>query len=124
MARLAIFLLLCNAVLLAQSNSSSTKDSKSDNGTVTVQGCVDRDRGDYILTQQNPGMTYQLQGTDKAKLSKYFGQRVQITGTKSPTMETSSDAMASGGSAAPVTIRVTSIKTIAKECSERSVPTH
>jgi hypothetical protein len=122
MARLMIFLLLCSAVLLAQDNGSAN-DSKSKNGTVTVTGCVDRQRGDYVLIQQNPAITYELQGTDKAKLRNYIGQRVQVTGSKFPSMETSSDAIA-GGSPAPVTIRVSSIKTIAKECNERSVPSH
>jgi hypothetical protein len=122
MARLAIFLLLCNAVLLAQSNSSNTSDSKSSSGTVTVTGCVDRNRGDYVLIQGSAGMTYQLQGTDKTKLRNYLGQRVQVTGNKFPSMETSSDAMTGSGTPAPVTIRVTSIKTISKECAERNVP--
>ena len=122
MARLTILLLLCSGVLLAQSNSPSTSDSKSSSGPVTVTGCVDRNRGDYVLIQGSQGATYELQGTDKAKLSKYLGQRVQVTGTKFPSMESSSDAMTGSGTPAPVTIRVTSIKTVAKECGERNVP--
>lgn len=123
MARLAILLLLCNTLLLAQ-DSSKSSNSASSSGTVTLQGCIDRSRGDYVLIQQNPGATYQLQGTSKAKLRNYLGQRVQITGTQSPAMPTSSDAMATGGSPASVMIQVTSIKTIAKECAERPVPTN
>ena len=123
MARLAILLLLCSTLLLAQ-DSSKSSNSGSPSGTVTLQGCVDRSRGDYVLIQQNPGATYQLQGSSKAKLHNYLGQRVQVTGTQSPAMPTSSDSMASGGSPAPVMIQVTSIKTIAKECSERNVRTH
>jgi len=122
MARLAIFLMLCSSFLLAQTKDSQSTNSSSGSGTVTVTGCVDRSRGDYVLIQQNPANTYELQGTSKEKLRNYLGQRVQITGTKFASMSTSSDAMASGGSPSPITIRVTSIKTISKECTERPVP--
>jgi len=127
MARLAFFLVLSTSFLVAQydnSNTTSKDNSDASKGTVTVQGCVDRARGDYILVQQNPGMTYELQGAGKTKLRNYMGQRVEVTGTKTTSMSTSSDALATGGSPAPVTIKVTSIQTLAKECSERSVQSH
>jgi len=82
--RLLVALLLSGSFLLAQdSNPSATNqnNSKDSKGQITVQGCVDRERGDYVLIQQDPGMTYELKGAEKVKISKYFGQRVEVTGT-------------------------------------------
>jgi hypothetical protein len=119
MKKLWLVLLLSSSFLLAQDSSPSNPsqgDSKAPKGQVAVRGCVGRMSGDYILTQVNPGMTYQLQGSGKTKVRQYLGQEVEVTGTKQPTLSSSSDAMAKMGSAAPVTIIVTSIKTINKEC--------
>ncbi len=115
--------LLSSSFLLAQgSNPGAPSQGKSNDskGQITVQGCVDRERGDYVLVKQNPAVTYELQGADKIKVGNYFGQRVEVTGTKLTSLETSSDAIAMGGPPAPVTIRVTSIKTISKQCTETS----
>jgi len=88
---------------------------------VTVQGCVDRSCGDYILMQQDPGMTYELRGTKGVKLGDYFGQQVEVTGIKHTALSTSSDAIAFGGSPSPVSIRVTSIKTLSQQCVAHQV---
>jgi hypothetical protein len=124
MGRLLFVLLLSGSFLLAQDNNpsaASQNNSKGSNGQITVDGCVDRSRGDYVLIQQDPGMTYQLQGTGKIKINKYFGQRVEVTGTKQSSLSTSSDSLAVGGSPSPVTVRVDSIKTLAKQCSAHQV---
>jgi hypothetical protein len=71
--------------------------------------------------KQNPAVTYELQATNKIKLSKYLGQRVEVVGKESPSMSTSSDNSARSGSPSPVTVTITSIKTLDKECSEASV---
>src|SRR5271169_4681917 len=115
MRKLWFTLLLSSSFFLAPGSSSSQdKDSK---GEVTVQGCVSRSSGDYTLTQTDPVKTYELQATGKTKLGKYLGQQVEVTGTKSPSLSTSSDSMAKMGSPAPTTLTVTSIKTIAKQCT-------
>ncbi|MGA9980257.1 MAG: hypothetical protein WBQ08_16685 [Candidatus Sulfotelmatobacter sp.] len=119
-----IALLLSSSFLLAHAqdtNPSKTAPhtSKDAKEQVTVQGCVTRSSGDYILIRQDPGMTYELQPTGKTKLRRYLGQRVEVTGTESPSMSTSSDAMARMGSPASVTLTITSIKTIEKECPAR-----
>jgi hypothetical protein len=117
-----VLLLFSGSLLLAQDSSSSTMsldNSKDFKGEVTVQGCVGRASGDYILTKQNPGMTYELQATGKTKLRQYLGQRVEVTGKESPSMSTSSDTMTKTGSASSVTLTITSIKAIAKECTSR-----
>jgi hypothetical protein len=121
---LCFALLLSGSVLLAQEAPSATSQpsSKDSKGQVTLQGCVSRSSGDYILMKQNPAITYQLQATGKIKLRHYLGQRVEATGSESPTMSTSSDAMNKVGSAAPVTLTITSIRTIDKDCTVTAVP--
>ncbi|MGD0164013.1 MAG: hypothetical protein ABSB39_16205 [Candidatus Sulfotelmatobacter sp.] len=112
-------LLLSGSFLLAQDTVSgnSHPDSKDSKGQVTVQGCVSRSSGDYVLIKQDPGMTYELQATGKTKLRRYLGQQVEVTGKESPSMSTSSDTSARSGSPSPVTLTITSITTIAKECT-------
>lgn len=116
-----LFALLLSACLaLAQTpKPASPETSKRTKGQVTVQGCVSRSNGDYILFQPDPGATYELQASGKIKLHSYLGQRVEITGQESPSLSTSSDVMTRTGSASPVTITVSAIRTIEKECSER-----
>ncbi len=64
-------------------------------------------------------MTYQLQATGKTRLRQYLGQRVEVIGEESPTLSTSSDALNKTGSASSVTLTITSIRTIEKECTVR-----
>ncbi len=119
MRRVILVLLLSSSCLVAgATGQDNSKDSK---GQITVQGCVDRRAGDYVLIQQDPGMTYELQGTNKIKVNKYFGQRVEVTGAKLTSLPTSSDSLATGGAPSPLTIRVTSIKTLDKSCSTHQV---
>ena len=119
----AVLLLLSSLLLAQESNPSATSQPKSKDakGQVTVQGCVGKFSGDYILTKQDPAITYELQATGKTKLRHYLGQRVEVTGTEAPSMSTSSDALTKTGSASPVTITITSIKTISQECTVHQV---
>ena len=122
MKKMWLALLLSGSFLLAQNSNpsnASQQNSKDSKGQLTVQGCVARSSGDYILMKQDPGMTYELQATGKIRLRKYLGQRVEVTGRESPSMSTSSDFLARTGSPASVTLTITSIKTIAKECPVR-----
>jgi hypothetical protein len=115
-------LLLSGGYLLAQnSNPSKTtqQNAKDSKGQVTVQGCVGRSSGDYILMKQDPAMTYELQATGKIRLHQYLGQQVEVTGKESPSMMTSSDALTRTGAPSSVTLTITSIKTINKECPVR-----
>jgi hypothetical protein len=120
-----LVLVIWAGVLLAQESNppsgSSQDNSKHAKGQITVQGCVGRSTGDYILTKQDPGMTYELQATGKTKLRHYLGQRVEVTGNESPSMSTSSDTSARTGSPASMTLTITSIKTIDKECPVHEV---
>lgn len=119
MRMLCISLLLSSGVLLAQDSKVCPPHPRDSKGQVTVQGCVARSSGDYVLIKQDPGMTYELQVTGKTKLRQYLGKRVEVTGTESPALSTSSDAMARTGSPASVTLTITSIKSIATECAAR-----
>ena len=113
-------LLLSGSLLLAQDNTTakaSQQNSKPSKGEITLQGCVGRSSGDYVLTKQNPAMTYELQATGKTRLRNYLGQRVEVTGKEGPTLSTSSDALNKTGSASSVTLTISSIRTIDKECT-------
>jgi len=118
---LSAALLLPSTLLLAQDSNSTMlrENAKDSKGQITVQGCVGRSSGDYVLTKQNPGMTYELHATGKIKLRNYLGQRVEVVGTESPSLSTSSDAMNKTGSAASSTISVSAITTINKDCTVR-----
>jgi hypothetical protein len=117
---LFLVLLMIGSFTLAQAANGADHDpSNNKNGKVTVRGCVSKQAGDYILMQENPGNSYELQGNDHIKLSEYLGHRVEVTGHTSPTMATSSDEGDRQGAGSPVTITVKSIKTIAKECESR-----
>ena len=77
MKKLWFALLLSSSFLLAQNanpSNTSQQNSKASKGQETIQGCVSRFSGDYILIKQDPGMTYELQATGKIKLHKYLGQ--------------------------------------------------
>jgi hypothetical protein len=115
----AVLLILSSSLLAQESNPSAAGQPKSKDakGQVTVQGCVGKFSGDYVLTKQDPANTYQLQATGKIKLRHYLGQRVEVIGSEAPSMSTSSDALNKTGSASPVTITITSIKTISQECT-------
>jgi hypothetical protein len=117
MRTLGFVLLLSSCFLLGQESNPSQHNSKASKGQVTIQGCVARSGGDYVLVKPDPGMTYELQATGKTRLRNYLGQQVEVTGKESPSMSTSSDTSARMGSPSSVTLTITTIKTIAKECS-------
>jgi hypothetical protein len=115
-------LLLFGAFLLAQDNSANTsqQNSKDSKGQITIRGCVSRSNGDFILMKTDPAVTYELHGRHGIKLGHYLGQRVEVTGSESPSLATSSDSM-TRSNASPVTLTITSIKTLDKECSVADV---
>jgi hypothetical protein len=104
MRQMLFALLLSGSFLLAQNSPMSQDTSRDSEGPVTVQGCVTRSNGDYILVKVDPAVSYELQAAKKIKLNKFLGQQVEVTGKESPSLSTSS---------------VTSIKTLDKECPAR-----
>jgi len=125
MVKTLLFLLVLSACIpvVAQTTNSSQaaspdqQHSKKSKDQITVRGCVGRQSTDYILTQADQGNSYELERSRKLRLAPYLGQEVEVTGTEYPSMSTSSDYLTRSGSASPVTIRVTAIKTIAKRCT-------
>jgi hypothetical protein len=120
MKALLFAVLMSATFVFAQDKPANTADnSNPSKGQVTIQGCVTRSNGDYVLVKQDPGASYELQANRKIKLHSYLGQRVEVTGVESPSMSTSSDSMNRIGSPSPVTITISSIKTVDKECPLR-----
>ena len=117
MIKTTVFVLLfVGGCLIAQSGQTQSQPSTKAKGRVTVQGCLSRQSGDYILTQSDPSNSYVLHAADNIKLGQYLGQQVEVTGTKSPTLSDSSDA---GRSTSAVMLTASSVKSISKECSGR-----
>ena len=99
---LAVFSMGICAAAQSDTNAEHPKKSKDE---ITARGCVERQNGDYVLTQADQGNSYELQGSAKVKrLGPYLGQQVEVTGIKSPSLATSSDSLARA--ATPVTITV------------------
>ena len=121
---LFVALLLSGSFLLAQDSAPAANQdaSKNSKGEITVTGCVSRASGDYTLIKQDPAITYELQAANKIKLRHYLGQRVEVTGKESPSLSTSSDSITRTGSPSPVTLTITSIKTLDKACTQSPVP--
>jgi hypothetical protein len=108
-----LVMLFLGSWLMGQASPDQSQQSpKETKGQVTVQGCVSRSSGDYVLMQ--PGSSYVLHATNNIKLGHYLGHQVEVTGTESPTMSTSSNA---GRSQSSVTIMVGSINAISKQCT-------
>lgn len=122
MKQTVLLVLLVSASIIAAQDNNPPKGATSDNsrpsrGQMTVEGCVSRSNGDYTLVKPAPAKTYELDPTGKTRLSHYLGQQVQVTGTTSPSLRTSSDSL-EGRAPSSVTLTVTSIRTVAKECTE------
>jgi len=112
-------LLLLSTILVAQervAGTSSQQHSESSNGEITVQGCVSRSAGDYILMKHDPGMTYQLHATGGIQLDHYLGKQVAVIGKESPSLSTTSNSSGRLGSPS-VALTITSIKTLEKRCA-------
>lgn len=123
---LFVTVLLSGSLLFSQNSTAANNDKSAaqnagSHGKITVTGCVSRSSGDYTLEKDNPAITYELQATGKIKLHDYLGQRVQVIGRQQESLSTSSDAMAKEGSPSPLTIKISSITTLDKECSQKPV---
>ncbi len=118
--RIISFILLCAGIPFAQAlnqgqssavNQPSTTKSKAE---ITATGCVSRLNSNFILMLSDQSSSYQLEEGKGVKLDPYLGQEVEVTGTESPAMSTST---LKASTANPLQITVHSIKTIHKRCS-------
>jgi hypothetical protein len=112
-----LFVALAVGSLLAQTNQTHSQQAAKDRTqTITVQGCVSRESGDFILMQTDPGNSYVLDAPRKIKLDQFLGQQVEVTGIVGPTLSTSNNfTRRRAGSS--LTITLDSIKTVSKECT-------
>lgn len=117
MNRTLLSLILCfGTCSMALANPDQSQHSKQKKNQVTIQGCVGRMSGDYLLFQTDPGDSYVLEASRKIKLENYMGQQVEVTGKEWPTLSTSTNfTRRRAGSS--LTIVVQSINTVSKECS-------
>jgi hypothetical protein len=124
---LFITLLLSGGLLFGQNSTAANGDQRTaqnisgSHGKITVTGCISMFSGDYTLIKDNPAITYELDANGKARLHDYLGHRVQITGWQQESLSTSSDAMDRSGSPSPLTIKISSIKTLDRDCSQKAV---
>ena len=121
---LPLVLVISASVLLAQDNNAPKGPSENNTKPATEQtvvtGCVSRLNGDFVLMRQDPAMTYELHSTGEIKLGHYLGRQVEVAGKQSPSLTTSSDSL-EGRAPSSVTLTISSIKTIAKECTEQPI---
>lgn len=110
---LAMCLLIFLTLAAGQEESQRGKKKKNE---VTIEGCMGRMSGDYLLFQTDPGNSYVLEANRKIKLEKYMGQQVEVTGTEHPTLSTSTN-FTRRRAGSPVTIFVESINKLANECT-------
>lgn len=105
---------------LAQANHTKTNQPAHTKGDITLQGCVSRAAGQYILMQADPATTYKLEsGKGDIKLDPHLGEQVEVTGWESPSLSTSSECLSMDGSSSSMMLMVTSIRTLEKRCSTR-----
>ncbi len=105
----------------AQPGSTSRANPRTAKGDVVVQGCLGLAVGQYVLTQLDTGNSYKLEKQgDDVRLDKHLGEQVEVTGWEAISLSTSSEALARAGSS-PLTVRVTSIRTIAPRCTAEEV---
>jgi hypothetical protein len=80
-------ILLTSAVvtlsIVASAQQSADTQSGSSSGTMTVRGCLNSSRGNYIVAENKTGMTYVLRGVGN-KLDNKVNREVQVTGTLEP----------------------------------------
>ena len=105
-----------------QSSSANKPYSKNSAGDITVQGCLARATGNYVLMQTDSSHTYKLEeGNRKVKMGPHLGKQVEVTGWESPSLSTSSEYLNTAGAASSVTLMVTSIRTLATHCTHGEV---
>jgi hypothetical protein len=83
---LTVFLLVAAAAAAQQSPAmpASGDDSTAPARHVsTVRGCLDGERGNYILVEDNSGMVYVLKGVSN-KLDSYLHRDIEVKGKMLP----------------------------------------
>jgi hypothetical protein len=89
-------------------------ESSKKNEEVTVSGCVSRLNSNFILEVSGKNYSYQLQATKEINLDQFLGKEVEVTGSETTPMSTSSPR---ASMANPLALNVHSIKTVRDRCS-------
>ncbi|HVP64703.1 MAG TPA: hypothetical protein VMT82_07395 [candidate division Zixibacteria bacterium] len=97
-----------------QSGQSQTGSATSSPTDTTIEGCLQASGGNYTLTDDSSGKTYQLQG-DTSKFSAHTGHQVRLTGTTSGPSSSAASGMTSSSSEQP-TFVVSKLKHISTTC--------
>jgi hypothetical protein len=81
-----VFLLIAAAAVAQQSSAMAASGDDSAvpaRHVSTVRGCLDGERGNYILVEDNSGMVYVLKGVSN-KLDSYLHHDVEVKGRMLP----------------------------------------
>ena len=129
-------MLSCGMWVVSQSQPSGSSGSPqtsggygqsgSDQSQSRIEGCLAGSSGNYTLTDNKTGTTYQLSG-DTSKLSEHVNESVEISGTKGTGSSGSASSGSTSGSTSggtssggQQTFNVTSVKKISSSCSPSS----
>lgn len=125
--RLALITISLAAASFAQQAPTPVNDSSTPKNTTMVRGCLDGERGNYIVVENGSGMTYALKGVGN-KLDSYRRHEVEVKGRiLSGTIKTGVRPEKAGSNPADTVHGVdgvpfqvaniqTDIKTVAKHC--------
>ena len=86
LAVLALALFVTGAFAQQSSTSPSTSDEKasaSASSESTIRGCLDSERGNYIVVENGTSMVYALKGVGN-KLDQYLHHEVEVKGKMLP----------------------------------------
>jgi len=104
--------------LMAQENQGQPEHPpQGKNEHITVEGCVSRSGGHYILMQADSSHSFVLEAPSTIDVGQYLGHQVAVTGTESHTSPTSGHSIRETGGGPQVTIMADSIKTISERCT-------
>jgi len=71
------------SIIASAQQSPDTQSAGTSSGTMTVRGCLNSSRGNYIVAENKTGMTYVLRGVGN-KLDSKVNREVQVIGTLEP----------------------------------------
>ncbi len=128
LATMASFLILCGAAWSQQGSSMApSSGTAADSGITKVRGCLNRERGNYLVVEDKTGLVYALRGVGD-KLEGRQGQQVEVTGQLHPGSQKTGVRSAKSGSNPSDTLHGvdgvplqvadvnSDVKTVAKHC--------
>jgi hypothetical protein len=74
---------LAAGIVAAAQEPATQQSADTSADTMTVRGCLNRSRGNYVVAEDKTGMTYVLRGVGN-KLDSKVNHEVQVVGTLEP----------------------------------------